>query len=244
MNPFEKLTVELQRDQIGILLRALDITISQTPGGAANPYRDMQKYLQGVLDRGVFEAPTKYRIVDFQGTPLSGWTHDRAHLDEYVAVRDSDLGKQRVQSTDDPDYDPDSITSIEELDSLHPDPIAVWEGQCGYIGDLGIRQSDIDNEERFHEFEQAAEAAETQHDPNICRYCGSECTDFGKNEPTVYCHDCGREYREPEFMNEEELNARVVKRCPLGHSPRGTTFGGDALHHSCGCPVLKGEELV
>lgn len=120
----------------------------------------------------------------------------------------------------------------------------MWEAQCGYIGDLGILQSEIDNEARFHEFEQAAEAAETQHDPNSCRYCGSECTDFGKNKPTVYCQDCGREYREPEFMTEEELNARVVKRCPLGHSPRGTTFVGDALHHSCRCAVLKGEKLV
>jgi len=120
MNPFEKFTVELQRGQIGILLRALDITISQTPGGAANPYRDMQNYLQGVLDRGVFEAPAKYRIVDFQGIPLSDWTYDRKHLDDYLLTRPDWLGKQTVQSTDDPDFDPGTIDLFIELFSLPP----------------------------------------------------------------------------------------------------------------------------
>ena len=162
MNPFEKFTVELQRYQIGILLRALDITISQTPGGAANPYRDMQNYLQGVLDRDVFEAPTKYRIVDVQGIPLSDWTYDRKHLDDYLLTRPDLVGKQTVQSTDAPDYDPDTITSITELDAIDPDPPAYWDTQCGYIGDLNldIRQSEFDNENRFNEFEAAADAAD------------------------------------------------------------------------------------
>jgi hypothetical protein len=43
---------------------------------------------------------TKYRIVDFQNKPLSSWTPDRKHLDDYIAEREPDLGKQRVQSTD------------------------------------------------------------------------------------------------------------------------------------------------
>ena len=170
---------------------------------------------------------TKYRIVDFQNKPLGDWTSDRAHLDAYIAEREPDLGKQRVQSTDEIQF---RFQSREEF-------IKGVNAQVEYE----LAMTADYNEEQF---EKAAECAATQHDPNICQYCGSECTDFGKNEPTVYCHDCGREYREPEFMTEEELNARVVKRCPLGHSPRGTTFGGDPLHHSCGCPVLKGEELV
>jgi hypothetical protein len=32
--------------------------------------------------------------------------------------------------------------------------------------------------------------------------------------------------------------------CPFGHSPRGQVWGGDAIRHSCGCPVLKGEKRV
>lgn len=110
---------------------------------------------------------TKYRIVDFQNKPLGDWTSDRAHLDAYIAEREPDLGKQRVQSTEDEDYDPDSITSIEELDSLHPDHKATWSHQCGYIGDLNldILQSEVDDVECFLLFEKAAEAAATQIDP-------------------------------------------------------------------------------
>jgi hypothetical protein len=29
--------------------------------------------------------------------------------------------------------------------------------------------------------------------------------------------------------------------CPFKHSPRGITWGSQAVHHSCGCAVLKGE---
>jgi hypothetical protein len=143
---------------------------------------------------------TKYRIVDFQNKPLSSWTGDRAHLDAYIAERPEDLGKQRVQSTMDDDYNEEDITSIEELDALHPDPPAYWDLQCGYIGDLhlDVRQSEFEEFWHFKEFEQAAEAAATQHDPNLCRFCGSNAIDLGKNEPTVSCHGCGREYIDTE----------------------------------------------
>ncbi len=113
---------------------------------------------------------TKYRIVDFQNTPLSDWSIDRKHLDDYLLTRDTDLGKQRVQSTDDPDYDPDTITSIRELDSLYPDPPANWDMQCGYIGNLGFKchQSDFDDFHNFREFEKAADAADTEHKVELC----------------------------------------------------------------------------
>jgi len=84
----------------------------------------------------------------FKVSPLSDWTYDRKHLDDYLLTRPDLVGKQTVQSTDDPDYDPDTITSITELDAIDPDPPAYWDTQCGYIGDLNldIRQSEFDNE--------------------------------------------------------------------------------------------------
>jgi hypothetical protein len=79
-----------------------------------------------------------------------------------------------------------------------------------------IRKSEADDFERFDEFEAAAD-------------CADEMDKLNNTLP-----------------NDEPLVGFIEKepKCPFGHSPRGTTFGGDALHHSCGCPVLKGEEIV
>lgn len=43
-------------------------------------------------------TPLMYRLINFEGEPLGDWTPDRAHLDAYLAEREPDLGKQRVQS--------------------------------------------------------------------------------------------------------------------------------------------------
>ncbi len=143
----------------------------------------------------------QYRIIKvLTGEPLSSWVDDRKHLDTHLAERPEGVQKELVQSSDDcPDYDPDTVYNLADLEFRYPDRIAMWEGQCGYIGDLdlGILQSDVDNYERFHEFERAAEAADAdeqeQVDP-LCKVCGSDATDFNLDYSEYWCHQCQREY--------------------------------------------------
>ncbi len=140
---------------------------------------------------------TKYRIIRASNRePLSNWVDDPTEFLAHLASRPEWASKEIVQSTDDPDYDPDTITSIAELDSTYPDRIATWSAQCGYIGDLDldIPQSDIDNEERFDEFEKAAEAAARGEELHHCKECGKP-TDMAYLEPpnpaVVYvCEEC------------------------------------------------------
>lgn len=102
---------------------------------------------------------TKYRIVDFQNKPLGDWTSDRAHLDAYIAEREPELGKQRVQSTDEIQF------RFQSREEFIKGVNAQVEYELAMMADY--------NEEQF---EKAAECAATQHDPNIFRFCGSERT--------------------------------------------------------------------
>ena len=79
-----------------------------------------------------------------------------------------------------------------------------------------IRKSTAEDWERFSEFEAAAD-------------CADELERINAAKPN--------DKRDDLFIEKEP-------KCPFGHSPSATTFGGDALHHSCGCDVLKGEKLV
>ncbi len=213
MKPSDKFTVELQRAYIGVLLKALDIAISQTPCGAANPYRDMQNYLQGVMEPEVanmakawaeIDPPRRFRLIkEDTMEPLGDWGTNLQETMEYLERR--------------PDWCPKYVC-INERNDVIPAIVGVFNAQ-GKI--IQVPWSEVPKyegnepwidweteEDKDARFEQAAEAAATatQHDPNLCRFCGSGCIDFGKNEPTVYCHDCKREYIESDYLEPDLTN--------------------------------------
>jgi hypothetical protein len=184
----------------------------------------------------------KYRLIYADtGIPCSDWSDDAEHFLRYLANR--------------PDFVPKIIVMVEESNlvgvlnangkwmlvpkeeaykyngnddeglavfGLPPDATAddinkLLDPLVPYYDggrEFLIPKSEADDLERFDEFEAAADTADKLEQINAAK------------------------------PNNERDDLFIEKTCPFGHSPRDTTFGGDALHHSCGSAVLKGEKLV
>ena len=186
----------------------------------------------------------KYRLIYADtGIPCSDWCHDAEHFLRYLANR--------------PDWVRKIIVTVEESNLV---TVLNANGKPMLVDKAEAYKYNGNDDEGLAVFglppDATADDINNLLDPLVPYYDGgreflirkSEADDFERFDEFEAAADCADEMDKLNntLPNDEPLVGFIEKepKCPFGHSPRGTTFGGDALHHSCGCPVLKGEEIV
>ena len=183
----------------------------------------------------------KYRLIYADtGEPCSDWSHDAEHFLRYLANR--------------PDWVRKIIVTVEESNLVM---VLNASGKPMLVDKAEAYKYNGNDDEGTAVFglppNATAEEINNLLDPLVSYYDGGQQFLIRKSEADYLerfdeFENAASTADELERINaakpNDERDDLFINKCPFGHSPRDTTFGGDALHHSCGCDVLKGEKLV